>query len=136
MRRMLSLAVLGGLCLAACGPAGSHGSISQAAANAIGLKAIEDLGRYQAQSASTAPLTGFAVVSDTLTEQTAKVYDSLGHLLTVTPAPERAWVVEISAPRQGIWGSISALAEVDATTGAVSGSGLWATPANAPVKPG
>jgi hypothetical protein len=54
----------------------------------------------------------------------------------VIPAPSEAWVVEISAPPRGIWESISALAEVDSTSGAVAGSGLWAIPANAPIKPG
>ena len=135
MRRAVCLAVLCGLWLAACGPASSDGTTSQAAANASALKAIEDLARYQAQSASTPAVTGFAVVGDTLTTSTARVYDSRGHVLTVTPAPGKAWVVEMTAPPQGMWGSISALAEVDSTSGVVAGTGLWAAPYEAPVKP-
>jgi hypothetical protein len=57
-----------------------------------------------------------------------------GDVLNVTPAPREAWIVEITAPPQGIWGTISALAEVDSSSGAVVSVGLWAVPADRPVK--
>jgi hypothetical protein len=80
-------------------------------------------------------VTGFTVASARKTKETAWVSDSQGDVLTVTPAPHEAWIVEVTAPPQGIWGSISALAEVDSTTGFVSAVGLWVVPANRPVKP-
>jgi glucose/arabinose dehydrogenase len=134
MRRITCLAALAAIWLVACSSGGSHPPVTQSAANASALRAIEDLGRYQAQSASTALITGFTVVADKLTTHTETAFDSQGHVLTVDPAPGKAWVVEITAPPQGIWGSISAVAEVDATSGVVAGSGLWAAPVDAPVK--
>ncbi len=84
---------------------------------------------------ATVPATGFEVVSVRKTKETVSVSDSQGDVLTITPAPSEAWIVEVTAPPQGIWGSISALAEVDYVTGVVRGVGLWAVPANRPVKP-
>jgi hypothetical protein len=80
------------------------------------------------------PVTGFTVASVRKTKETASVSDSQGHVLTITPAPGEAWIVEVTAPPQGIWGSISALAEVDYMTGVVRGVGLWVLPADRPVK--
>jgi hypothetical protein len=81
------------------------------------------------------PATAFEVVSVRKTKETAPVSDSQGDVLTITPAPSAAWIVEVMAPPQGIWGSISALAEVDYMTGLVRGVGLWVLPADRPVKP-
>jgi hypothetical protein len=136
MRRVTCLAVMAGVWLVACGPGGAHNPVSQSTANAAALAAIKQLEQYRASSSSTAIVTGFTVVTSSLTSDTAAVSDAQGDVLTVSPAPSQAWVVEITAPPQGIWGSISALAEVDSASGVVAGTGLWAIPANAPVKPG
>jgi hypothetical protein len=135
MRRVIWLAALGCLWLAACTPGGAHNPVSKSAANASALAAIQDLERFHSRQLSTPVMTGFTVVNDILTSNTASVSDARGDVLTVTPAPSQAWVVEITAPPQGIWGSISAPAEVDSTSGLVVGTGLWAIPADAPVKP-
>ena len=132
MRRFLWLATVAALGLAACAPA----PISQTAATNSALAAISQLEQYHAKSVPTTPITGFTAVSALVTTQTAAVPDGQGNTLTVSPAPIKAWVVIITAPPQGIWGSISALAEVDSTTGVVVGTGLWAVPANRPVKGG
>jgi hypothetical protein len=84
---------------------------------------------------SIPPVTGFTVMRVRKTKETAPVSDSRGDVLTITPAPSEAWIVEVMAPPQGMWGSISALAEVDYLTGVVRGVGLWAVPADRPVKP-
>jgi len=135
MRRLIGVAAVS-MCmsLAACGTGGSQ--ISQSAASTKALAAIVELDRYHAQSTSTAPVAGYKVVTALLTSPTASVPDGQGHVLTVAPAPSKAWVVAITAPPQGIWGSISAIAEVDSSSGVVVGTGLWAVPANAPIKGG
>src|SRR5450759_772480 len=131
MRRVICLVALGALWLVACGPGGGPKPVSQSTANASALAAIENLEQYSANQASTAPVTGFTVVTSSLTSDTAAVSNAHGDVLTVSPAPRKAWVIQITAPPQGIWGSISALAEVDSTSGVVAGTGLWAIPANA-----
>jgi hypothetical protein len=137
MRKHLGIAAVSmSMLLAACGTGGSQNAISRSVASTKAIAAIVELDRYHAQSTSTAPVAGYAVVSAVLTSQTASVPDGEGHMLSVAPAPSRAWVVTISAPPQGIWGSISAIAEVDSSSGVVVGTGLWAVPANAPVKGG
>jgi CCR4-NOT transcriptional regulation complex NOT5 subunit len=136
MRRVIGLAALTAVWVIACSPSGSHNPVSKAAANAAALADIQSLARQQAEQATTPLIVGFAVMTDRLTRDTASVSDAQGHVLTVNPAPSQAWVVEITAPPQGIWGNISALAEVDSSSGAVAGTGLWAVPASAPVKPG
>jgi hypothetical protein len=133
--RFVCLAAVSSLFLVACAPGGAHGTISQEKATAAALAAIVDLEREHAKSLSTMPVTGYEVVSARLTTQTASAADEQGHVLRVNPAPSQAWIVEITAPPQGIWGSFSALAEVDSSSGVVAGAGLWAIPANAPVKP-
>jgi hypothetical protein len=130
--RRVGLAFVSALLLAGCG-SGNH-PVSQDTAIKSALAAVVTLEQAHARSVSTVPITGFTVVSALKTGQTASVSDSRGDVLTVTPAPREAWIVEITAPPQGIWGSISALAEVDTTSGAVSGMGLWAVPANQPLK--
>jgi hypothetical protein len=134
VRRFICFTAICSLCLAACGLGGTHNSISQERATTSALAAIVDLEREHAKSSSTMPVIGYAVVSARLTTETASAADGRGNVLTVTPAPSKAWIVEITAPPQGIWGSISALAEVDSTSGVVVGAGLWAIPANAPIK--
>jgi hypothetical protein len=99
------------------------------------MASVVTLEQERARQVSMPPATGFTVMSVRKTKETASVSDSQGHVLTITPAPTEAWVVEITAPPQGIWDSISAIAEVDTTSGYVRGVGLWAIPANAPVKP-
>lgn len=128
----VGLAFVSVLLLAGCG-SGTH-PVSQDAAIKSALAAVVSLEQDHARSTSTPPVTGFTVVSTRKTTETATVSDSRGDVLTVDPAPREAWIVEITAPPQGIWGSISALAEVDSTTGVVAGTGLWALPANPPVK--
>ena len=131
--RNVGLAFAVALLLTGCGSAPKP--VSQATAVKSAMAEVVSLEREHARSVATVPATGFEVVSVRKTRQTASVSDSQGNLLTVTPAPSEAWVVEITAPPQGMWGSISALAEVDYMTGVVRGVGLWAVPANRPVKP-
>src|SRR6267143_7210157 len=130
--RRVGLAFVSALLLAGCGS--GNNPVSQDAAVKSALASVVTLEREHARSVSTLPITGFTVVSTRKTGDTASVSDSRGDVLNVTPAPREAWIVEITAPPQGIWGAISALAEVDTTSGAVSGVGLWAVPANRPVK--
>jgi hypothetical protein len=130
--RRVGVAFVSGLLLAGCG-SGSH-SVSQDAAVKSALASVVTLEREHARSVATLPITGFTVLRTRKTGQTASVSDSRGNVLTVTPAPREAWIVEITAPPQGIWGSISALAEVDSSSGVVVSVGLWAVPADSPVK--
>ncbi len=130
--RSVGLAFVVALLLAGCG---SQNPVSQATAVNSALSSVKSLEQERARQASTPPASGFEIVSVRKTRQTASVSDSQGHVLTITPAPPEAWIVEITASPQGIWGLISALAEVDTTSGYVRGVGLWAIPANAPVKP-
>lgn len=130
--RRVGLAIVSVVLLAGCG-SGNH-SVSQDAAVTSALASVVTLEREHARSVATLPITGFTVVSAHKTGQTASVSDSRGDVLTVTPAPHEAWIVEITAPPQGIWGAISALAEVDSTSGVVVSVGLWAVPADRPVK--
>jgi hypothetical protein len=136
VRRFLWFAAVPAIWLAACGPGGAHNPISQTEATKSALAAIAQLEQFHAKSVPTTPITGFTVVGALATTETAAVPDGRGNVLTVSPAPTKAWVVIITAPPQGIWGSISALAEVDSMTGVVVGTGLWAVPANSPVKTG
>ena len=99
-----------------------------------GLAAVETLARERTNMTSLPLLVGFVPTTARMTRDTSPVSDSQGDELRVSPAPREAWVVEFAAPPQGIWGSISALAVVDSATGVVAGSGLWAVPANRPVK--
>lgn len=133
--RFVCLAVVSSLSLAACAPGGAHSTISQQKATAAALAEIVALDRDHAKATSTLPVTGYTVTSARLSTQTGSAADEQGHVLTVNPAPSKAWIVEITAPPQGIWGSIWALAEVDSSSGWVAGAGLWAIPADAPVKP-
>ena len=130
--RRVGLAFVSALLLAGCG-SGNH-PVSQDAAVKSALASVVTLEREHARSVSTLPITGFTVVSTRKTGDTASVSDSRGDVLNVTPAPREAWIVEITAPPQGIWGTISALAEVDSSSGAVVSVGLWAVPADQPVK--
>jgi hypothetical protein len=136
VRKVLRFVAVASLCLAACGPGGAHNPISQNQATTSALAAITQLEQFHAKSVPTAPITRFTVVSARVTTETASVPDGQGNVLTVSSAPSKAWVVIITAPPQGIWGSISAVAEVDSTSGVVAGSGLWAVPADRPVKTG
>src|ERR1700686_541282 len=124
VRKLICVAVVAFVCLAACGP----GAVSQAEASRSALAAIVELDQFHAKSTSTAPVSGYTVVSAQLTSDTASVPYGQGNVLTVSPAPGKAWVVEITAPPQGIWGSISAAAEVDSTSGVVVASNLVAIP--------
>jgi hypothetical protein len=130
--RRVGVAFVSAVLLAGCG-SGNH-PVSQDSAVKSALASVVTLEREHAKSVSTRPIVGFTVVSTRKTGQTASVSDSRGDVLTVTPAPREAWIVEITAPPQGIWGSISALAEVDSTSGVVVSVGLWAVPTDRPVK--
>lgn len=131
--RRVGLAFVSAVLLASCG-SGPHNPISQSTAVKAALASVQSLEREHARQVAAPPIGGFTVVDARLTTETAWVSDSQGHVLTVTPAPREAWVVEFAAPPQGIWGSISAVAEVDATSAVVAATGLWAVPANQPVK--
>jgi hypothetical protein len=120
------------LLLVACGP--SNTQVTRDTAIKAGLAAVETLARERTNMTSLPLLIGFVPTTARMTRDTSLVSDSQGDVLTESPAPREAWIVEITAPPQGIWGSISALAEVDSTSGVVSGAGLWAMPANRPVK--
>lgn len=132
--RLLALAFIAAVSLVACGPSSASLPISQSAAVKSALAAVELLAEDHARATSQPAVTGFTVQDARLTTVTSRVSDSRGHQLTVNPAPSKAWVVGFAAPPQGIWGSVSALAEVDATSGVVAGSGLWAIPADRPSK--
>jgi hypothetical protein len=117
-----------------CGIGGPHNPISQSAAVASALADIEQLDHERARTSSTPAVIGFVLQSARLTSDTASVSDSQGNVLTVNPPPTQAWVVEFNAPQQSIWSSVSAIAEVDSTTGGVVAAGLWPVPANRPTK--
>jgi hypothetical protein len=131
--RTVGIAFISFLLLAGCGSGQSP--VSQAAAVKSALAAVVTLEQERARQVSIPPVTGFTVMSVRKTKETAPVSDSQGNVLTITPAPSAAWIVEVMAPPQGMWGSISALAEVDYLTGVLRGVGLWAVPADRPVKP-
>lgn len=124
------------VCLTACGSSGVHNPVSEATATKSALASVVSLEQYRAKQLSMAPVTGFTVLSTQLTTKTASVADSQGNMLMVSPAPHEAWVVQITAPPQGIWGSITAVAEVDSTSGVVAGIELRVLPADRPVKGG
>jgi hypothetical protein len=130
--RRAGLAFVSALLLAGCGS--GQTPVTQATAVKSALASVVTLERERARQVSMPPVTGFTVASVRKTKQTASVSDSQGDVLTVTPAPSEAWIVEISAPPQGIWGSIAAIAEVDSTSAVVSGVGLWVLPADRQVK--
>jgi outer membrane murein-binding lipoprotein Lpp len=131
-----AVVIVGVLLLAGCGPSTPHAQISKEAAIKAALAEIQSLERDHARLANQPLVTGFTVSRAYVTTQTASVTDSNGHVLTVSPAPAKAWVIEFTASAQGIWGSIFALQEVDTSTGATVGGGLWAVPINAAVKNG
>jgi hypothetical protein len=136
MKRRAICLVVGTLSLLGCGIGGTHSPISQSTAVASALAEVVKLDQYRAQTSSTPAVTGFAVESARLTSDTASVSDLEGNVLTVSPPPKEAWVVVFTAPQQSIWQSVSAIAEVDSTTGVVAGTGLWPVPANRPTKGG
>jgi hypothetical protein len=115
---------------------GAHSPISQSTAVASGLAEIVNLDHERARTSSTPAVTGFVLQSARLTGDTSSVSDSQGDVLTVNPPPKEAWVVVFTAPQQSIWSSVSAIAEVDSTTGVVAATGLWPVPANRPTKGG
>jgi hypothetical protein len=133
VRRTICLLV-GSLCLMGCGIGGSHNPISQSTAVASALADVEQLDRERAKTSSTPAVNGFVLQSARLTSDTSSVSDSQGDVLTVNPPPKEAWVVEFNAPQQSIWSFVSAIAEVDSTTGVVAAAGLWPVPANRPTK--
>jgi hypothetical protein len=138
MHRVISLVVgsLCSLCLLGCGVGGPHSPISQSTAVASALAEIVKLDQYRARTSSTPAVSGFALQTARLTNDTASVSDSQGDVLTVSPPPKEAWVIVFTAPEQSIWLSIDAMAEVDSTTGVVAATGLWPVPANRPTKGG
>jgi hypothetical protein len=127
MRRAL-IALVGLILLAGCGPVGSHARISQAVAIKSALADLQALERYRANQLKMAPATGFTVARAYVTRRTASITASSGNVVTVNPAPAEAWIIEFAAPPQGIWASVSALEEVDSSTGVAVGGGLWAVP--------
>ena len=126
------LACIAALLLVGCGH--SNTQVSRDTAIKAALAEVETLARERTNLTSLPLVVGFVPTTARLTRDTSPVSDSEGDVITISPAPREAWVVEFAAPPQGIWGSISALAVVDSATGFVSGSGLWAVPANRPVK--
>jgi hypothetical protein len=133
-RRSIVLTFLAALLLVGCGSNAPQGSVSRDAAIKSGLAAVEMLSRERTNMTSLPLLVGFVATTARLTRDTSRVSDSQGDVVTISPAPHEAWVVEFAAPPQGIWGSISALEEVDSTTGVALGGGLWAVPTDRPVK--
>jgi hypothetical protein len=100
----------------------------------VALVEVQSVARDQARLSNQPAVTGLTVLRAYATTHTASVTDSTGNIVTVNPAPAEAWVIEFTAPPQGIWSSISALREVDISTGVAVGGGLWAVPVGAPVK--
>jgi hypothetical protein len=127
---------IGSLLLIGCGTGGAHNPISQSTAVASALAEVVSLDHERARTSSTPAVIGFAVQSAHLTSDTSSVSDGQGNVLTVNPPPKDAWVVVFTAPQQSIWSSVSAIAEVDSTTGGVAAAGLWPVPANRPTKGG
>jgi hypothetical protein len=130
--RAVVLAFIAALLLVGCGQ--STTQVTRDTAIKAGLAEVETLARERTKMTSLPLLIGFVPTATRMTRHTSPVSDSQGDELRVSPAPREVWVVEFAAPPQGIWGSISALAVVDSATGVVAGSGLWAVPANRPVK--
>jgi hypothetical protein len=125
MRSVLLLGLLG-LSLCTC----SHAQVSEAAAISAAQGAVRD-----SNQRSPLPIaTGLEMTRVYKTDSAANVTDSAGDVLTLNPAPASAWVVEFTAPSDGFWQSVSAVAVVDADTGFVSGVGLWKIPAGRPTK--
>lgn len=134
LTRVLGLLIVGAGLLWACESGAAYNPISQPSAIRSALLAVQDFEKDQAGQTSTPTVRGFAVVIARLTRDTSSVSDSDGNVLIVRPAPREAWVVEFAAPAQGIWRLVSAMAEVDSTTGVVAGAGLWAVPLDQPLK--
>jgi hypothetical protein len=134
LTRVVGLLIVSAGLLWGCESGVAYNPISQPSAIRSALLAVQDLERDQARQTSTPTVRGFAVVIARLTHDTSSVSDSHGNELIVRPAPREAWVVELAAPSQGIWRLVSAVAEVDSTTGMVAGTGLWAVPLDQPVK--
>jgi hypothetical protein len=134
--RWALVATVGIVSLAGCSPAASHAQISKEAAIKTALAEVQSLERDQARLANQPAVTGFTVSRAYVTTHTASVTDARGNVVTVKPAPVEAWVIEFTAPPQGIWATISALQEVDRSNGVAVGGGLWAVPTGAPVKGG
>jgi hypothetical protein len=126
---MRSLVILGllGLSLSAC----SHATVSENAAISSAQKAVDDLNWQSPQPYAS----GLAMTGIYKTNSTATVTDSIGDVLSTNPAPASAWVVEFSAPSDGFWQSVTAMAIVDTDTGVVQAVGLWKIPAGRPTKP-
>jgi hypothetical protein len=122
------------LVLMSCGPVGPQSPIGQSSAISRGLAAVETLDRQRAIQTAMPKIVGFSPVVAYESSQTSSIHDSQGDHLAVEAAPHEAWIIEYSAPPQGIWGSVSALAEVDTTTGVVRAVGLWAIPYGGPTK--
>jgi hypothetical protein len=126
---MRSLVIVGllGLSLGAC----SHTPVSENAAISSAQEAVDDLIWQSPQP--YAP--GLAMSGVYKTDSAATVTDSIGDVLSTNPAPASAWVVEFSAPSDGFWQSVSAMAIVDTDTGVVQAVGLWKIPVGRPTKP-
>lgn len=126
---MRSLVILGliGLSLSAC----SRTPVSENAAISSAQSAVDDLNRQSPQPYAA----GLAMNGVYKTTSAATVTDSIGDVLTTDPAPASAWVVEFSAPSDGFWQSVSAMAIVDTDTGVVQAVGLWKIPVGRPTKP-
>lgn len=130
MRSLIVLLAVGVLSLGGCTPPdGSGAPVSEASAIKSAQTSVDDLGRAEQPS-----VVGLQVTRSYKTSSARSVTDSAGDVLTIDPAPSTAWVIEFSAPPQGIWQVVTALAVVDASTGVVRGSGLWKTPAGRPTK--
>jgi hypothetical protein len=116
-----------GIALCAC----SHTPVSESAAISAAQSSVDDLNRYSPQPYAD----GLAMTGVYKTNSAATVTDSMGDVLTTNPAPASAWVVEFSAPSDGFWQSVSAMAIVDTDTGVVQAVGLWKIPVGRPEKP-
>ena len=135
MRQALT-AMVGMMALTGCSPTASHAQVSKEVAVRTSLAEVQSLERDQARLANQPLVTGFTVARAYRTTHTASVTDARGNVVTIGAPPAEAWVIEFTAPPQGIWASISALQEVDISSGAAVGGGLWMVPAGAPVKTG
>lgn len=127
MRAVVVLLAVGLLSISGCSQYGAP--VSEASAIKSAQSTVDNL------ALASQPYAGGLVVTRSYKTNSARsVADSAGDVLTVDPAPSSAWVIEFSAPPQGIWERVTALAVVDAQTGVVSGSGLWKIPAGRPTK--
>jgi outer membrane murein-binding lipoprotein Lpp len=130
------VAMVGVVALVGCSPAASHTQVSKEVAVRTSLAEVQSLERDQARLANQPLVTGFTVARAYRTTHTASVTDARGNVVTIGTPPAEAWVIEFTAPPQGIWSSISALQVVDISSGVAVGGGLWMVPAGAAVKSG